>query len=114
MFFPGFSEGVLVDEYTSRPEPGGGAPGNHPHGLRSGIRCDRLPRWKTPSTVQGEVKFTSKRRGRLRPEIHDLAGCFRPDVKGIHWYMRDSEVYHETVATLSSTLTPSLLAASPV
>ena len=40
-----------------------------------------FPRWRTPSIVQGEVNLTtSKRRDRLRPELHDLAGSFRPDV----------------------------------
>ena len=47
-----------------------------------------LPRWKTPSIVEGEVNLTY----RLRPEIHDSAGSFRPDVRGIHRCMRDSEV----------------------
>ena len=63
-----------------------------------------FPRWRTPSIVQGDVNLTSKRRDRLRPEIHDSAGSFRPDVRGIHRYMRDSEVYDEIVTTLSSTV----------
>ena len=50
-----------------------------------------FPRWKTPSFVQGEVNLTSQRRDRLRPGIHDSAGSFRPDVRGIHWCMRYSE-----------------------
>ena len=69
-------------------------------------------RWRTPSIVQGEVNLTSQRRDRLRPEIHDSAGSFRPDVRGIHRYLRDSEVYNEIVTTLSSTLPPSLFAPS--
>ena len=38
-------------------------------------------------------------------KIHDSAGSFRPDVRGIHRYIRDSEVYDEIVTTLSSTCT---------
>ena len=39
-----------------------------------------FPRWRAPSIVRGEVNLTSKRKDRLRPEIHDSAGSFRPDV----------------------------------
>ena len=39
----------------------------------------------------------------MRPEVHDSAGSFRPDVRGIHRCMRDSEVYDDIVTTLSST-----------
>ena len=71
-----------------------------------------FPRWGTPSLVQGtslvqgKVNHTSYQRDRLRPEIHDSAGSFRPDVRGIHRYMRDSEVYDEIVTTLSFALPP--------
>ena len=41
VFFLRFSKEMLVEESTSRTEPGVGAPGNHSQGLRSGTRCDR-------------------------------------------------------------------------
>ena len=37
----------------------------------------------------------------MRREIHDSAGSFRPDVRGIHRYMH---VYDEIVTALSSTI----------
>ena len=49
---------VLVDESTSRTEPGGGVPGNHPQGLRSGIRCTGSP--------DGEPRQSSRERSTLR------------------------------------------------
>ena len=48
VFFLRFSKEVLAYESTSRTEPGGGAPGNHPQGLRAGTRCDRVPQMEDP------------------------------------------------------------------
>ena len=38
---------------TSRTEPVGGAPGNHPRGLRSGTRADRVPQMEDPVNRPG-------------------------------------------------------------
>ena len=45
-----------------------------------GYSVCRFSRWRTPSIIKGEVNLSSKRRDRLRPEIHDLASSFWPDV----------------------------------
>ena len=76
---------------------------NHPQGLRSGTRCDRVPQMEDPVDRPGTGQTYVITRDGLRPEIHDSAGSFRPDVRDIHGYMRDSEVYDEIVTTLSST-----------
>ena len=54
MFFLRYSNEVLVDdESTSRTEPGGGAPSNHPQGLPSGTRGDRVPQMEDPVNRPG-------------------------------------------------------------
>ena len=103
MFFLRFSKEVLVDEYTSRTEPGGGAPGNHPQGRRSGTRFDRVSQMEDPVNRPGRGQPCVITKRRLRPEIHDSAGSFRADVRGTHRYIRDFEVYDEILTTLSST-----------
>ena len=84
MFFLRFSEEVLLivdDESTSRTEPEGGAPGDHPQGLRSGTRGDRVPQMEDSVNRPGRGQPYVITKGPLeRPEMHDSVGSFRPDV----------------------------------
>ena len=70
-----------------------------------GVGVTGFPRWRNGGPGQSPRERSTLRHNEgTACDLRSMTRqAFGPDVRGIHGYMRDSEVYHEIVTTLSST-----------